>query len=270
MLNGEDWSADLALIEEAALRAGAVALSHFGASPEVWWKNGGQSPVSAADMASNTCLEDILRKARPDYGWLSEESADDASRLKARRTFVVDPIDGTRGFLNGKKSWVVSVAVVADNIPVAGVLVAPALGEVYTASLTTPSLKNGEPIAPSSVNGESARDVLSLSLPGSLKGHFSAAFQARLRRADYIPSLAYRLAMVADGRLDGTLVRPSSHDWDLAAADIIMSRAGALLVDDGGRRLDYNRPDVTQETLFAGNPAVVDTLLRQFSPDERA
>lgn len=266
MLNREDWSADLALIEDAALKAGAVALSHFGASPEVWWKNGGQSPVSAADLAANACLEDMLRSARPDYGWLSEESADDKSRLEAGRAFVVDPIDGTRGFLNGKKNWVVSVAVVADNIPVAGVLVAPALGEVYAASLTTAAVKNGQPIAPSSAHGNGAQDALSLSLPGSLAGHFSDAFQARLRRSDYIPSLAYRLAMVADGRLDGTLVRPNSHDWDLAAADIILSRAGAQLVDDGGKRLDYNRSDVTQGTLFAGNPAVVETLLRQFSP----
>ncbi|WP_045685671.1 3'(2'),5'-bisphosphate nucleotidase CysQ [Martelella endophytica] len=250
----------------AGREAGAVALSHFGGAPEVWWKNGGQSPVSAADLAANSCLEDILRKARPDYGWLSEESRDDPARIAAECAFVVDPIDGTRGFLSGGKTWVVSVAVVARNRPVAGVLVAPALDEIYSAQLSGPALKNGVPIAIAAA-GEERRPV-EISMPGNLAGRFNADFGARLRRHPHIPSLAYRLAMVADGRLDGTLVRAHSHDWDLAAADIILERAGGVLVDEAERTLGYNHADVSQGTLFAGHPALVSEMLRQFGPPD--
>jgi len=97
------WQSDLDLIADAAKRAGAVALSHFNQSPEVWWKNEGRSPVSAADFAANEILETMLRAARPDYGWLSEETEDSADRLSRDTLFIIDPIDGTRGFLAGQK-----------------------------------------------------------------------------------------------------------------------------------------------------------------------
>ena len=99
-INETDLAGDLALLLEAAREAGEIALRYFGQSPEVWLK-GGTSPVSEADYAADHFLNETLLAARPDYGWLSEERADDAARLSARRTFVVDPIDGTRGFLEG-------------------------------------------------------------------------------------------------------------------------------------------------------------------------
>ena len=105
---------DLALLRDAAREAGAIALRYFCKNPEVWMK-GGTSPVSEADYAADTSLRDTLLAARPDYGWLSEETADGPERLRARRIFVVDPIDGTRGFLDGQKFWCVSVAVVEDG-----------------------------------------------------------------------------------------------------------------------------------------------------------
>lgn len=257
-----DLVADLALITEAAREAGVVALAHFGQNPEVWWKNAGQSPVSAADFAANECLEEILRGARPDYGWLSEESGDDLARMEAAATFVVDPIDGTRGFLKGKKNWVVSVAVVRGGRPVAGALVAPALDEVFTAYDGGPALKNGAPISASSNYGETGN--LEFSVPAMMLDGLSAPFRARVNRSAHIPSLAYRLAMVADGRLDATLVRPNAHDWDLAAADIILASAGATLVDDEGLALIYNRREPVHGTLFAGNHALVDALMKDF------
>ena len=88
----------------------------FRKNPEVWMK-GGTSPVSEADYAVDNILRETLLAARPDYGWLSEETADSAARLAARRTFVVDPIDGTRGFLEGQSRWCVCVAVVEDGPP---------------------------------------------------------------------------------------------------------------------------------------------------------
>ena len=83
-------------------------------------------------MRSTAYLRETLTAARPDYGWLSEETADSAERLAARRTFVVDPIDGTRAFLDGRSTWCVSIAVVEDGHPLAGVLDCPATGEIYS------------------------------------------------------------------------------------------------------------------------------------------
>ncbi|RUU48953.1 3'(2'),5'-bisphosphate nucleotidase CysQ, partial [Mesorhizobium sp. M2C.T.Ca.TU.002.02.1.1] len=123
---------DLALLRDAAREAGAIAMGYFGNNPQVWMK-GGTSPVSEADHAADAYLRETLLRARPDYGWLSEETADDHARLSARRTFVVDPIDGTRGFLDGLHSWCVSVAVVEEGRSLAGVLECPAKGETYWA-----------------------------------------------------------------------------------------------------------------------------------------
>ncbi|KQV68240.1 3'(2'),5'-bisphosphate nucleotidase CysQ [Rhizobium sp. Root1220] len=245
------WRGDLELIVDAARQAGAVALGHFNQSPQVWWKNGGRSPVSAADFAANETLETILRAARPSYGWLSEETDDDAERLSRETLFIVDPIDGTRAFLAGQDLWCVSVAVVYQGRPVAGVLYAPALDELFEASEGGVALKNGTPISVSDAALDApgrfaiAEDVL-MALPDELRH--------RIERVKHVPSLAYRIAMVADGRLDGTFVKRNSHDWDLAAADLILECAGGQLVDLDKNVLLYNRVQVNHGELCAASP----------------
>ena len=112
---------DLELLRSAAVAGGIVAAGYFRRDLKTWTKENA-SPVTEADFAVNSHLENALRSARPDYGWLSEETADDASRLSCRRTFVIDPIDGTRGFIRGEDSWTISLAVVEDGIAVVGVV----------------------------------------------------------------------------------------------------------------------------------------------------
>ncbi len=254
-----DWSADLALITEAAREAGKVALAHFGQSPEVWWKNEGLSPVSAADYAANRVLEQMLRQARPDYGWLSEETDDDPDRLTRDTVFVVDPIDGTRAFLAGKNTWCVSVAVVHKGAPVAGVLVAPALEEEFTATAGGIARRNGLEIA---VSKPAPDGRLKLASAQDMVAGIDKSLRPRIDRVDHIPSLAYRLALVADARIDGTLVKQNSHDWDLAAADLILQRAGGALTDLEGRALVYNREDVTHPVLCAASAGILPLLLK--------
>ncbi|MDP9835339.1 myo-inositol-1(or 4)-monophosphatase [Neorhizobium huautlense] len=260
MMEDRRWQKDLDLIRDAARQAGEVALGFFGQSPEVWWKNEGQSPVSAADFAANDRLLSVLRAARPDYGWLSEENDDDHARLSADTVFVVDPIDGTRGFIQGATNWCVSVAVVHKGAPVAGVLFAPALGEEFYAAIDGPALKNGKTI---SVAEHRPDDVLNIAASAEMVNKFEPEYRKLLSRVKHVPSLAYRLAMVADGRIDGTLVARNSHDWDLAAADLILFRAGGSLVETDGSRLVYNRETVKHATLFAGGESVIKSLLRQ-------
>ncbi|MDC9808150.1 MULTISPECIES: 3'(2'),5'-bisphosphate nucleotidase CysQ [Rhizobium] len=256
------WQSDLKLIADAAKEAGAVAYGFFNQSPEVWWKNGDRSPVSAADFAANKTLETILRKARPDYGWLSEETDDDADRLARATVFIIDPIDGTRAFLGGQNVWCVSVAVVHRGRPVAGVLYAPALEELYEAVEGGVAMKNGVPLA---VSAAGADETSRLAIGEDLLATFPPEFRARVTRQKYIPSLAYRIAMVADGRLEGTFVKSNSHDWDLAAADLILTCAGGGLVDLEGRPVVYNSADVTHKVLCAAPTPRIDEFLAAFA-----
>jgi myo-inositol-1(or 4)-monophosphatase len=256
------WQSDLTLIADAAREAGAVAFGFFNQSPEVWWKNEDRSPVSAADFAANKTLETFLRKARPDYGWLSEETDDDADRLSRETLFIVDPIDGTRAFLGGQKVWCVSVAVVHRGRPVAGVLYAPALEELYEAVEGGVALKNGVPFT---VSAAGAEEMSRLAIGDDLLKTFPSAFRDRVTREKYIPSLAYRIAMVADGRLEGTFVKGNSHDWDLAAADLILVCAGGGLVDIEGQPIVYNRAEVTHKVLCAAPTRRLGEFLAAFA-----
>jgi myo-inositol-1(or 4)-monophosphatase len=259
---GAGKQSDLELIVDAAKQAGAVALSFFRQSPEVWWKNEGRSPVSAADFAANETLASILMPARPTYGWLSEETDDDPARLDCETLFVVDPIDGTRGFIAGMETWCISVAVVTNGRPVAGVLYAPALDELFVAETHGPALKNGSEI---SVSNADEHAVQRLATAEEMLTGFEPDFRKTVERVKHIPSLAYRLAMVADGRLEGTLVKRDSHDWDLAAADLILQRAGGALVDLSGDLLIYNKASVSHGELCGAAVAHMPTFLHQLS-----
>ena len=238
---------DLKLIAEAAREAGEIALRYFKRDPEVWWKLG-DSPVSAADYAVDKFLKETLSSARPDYGWLSEETVDQPGRLQASRTFVVDPIDGTRAFIAGRDMWCVSIAVVEDGRSIAGVLDCPALNQVYAAAVGEGAFGNGKPL---SVGQENNR----LKIAGA-RPMINRLPQDMLKRVDvhaHIPSLAYRIAMVANGALDATFVKPFSHDWDLAAADLILSEAGGLLLDREGKRPYLAGKDPEKGELAAGS-----------------
>jgi myo-inositol-1(or 4)-monophosphatase len=133
----------------AAREAGALALGFFrlgaATSAEVRSKSGG-SPVTEADLAANALLKRASVR-RFQAGWLSEETTDDAERLKRRALLVIDPIDGTRAFVAGDPRWAVSAALVVDGRPVAGVVHAPALDETYAGARGAGATFNEAPIA---------------------------------------------------------------------------------------------------------------------------
>lgn len=247
---------DLALIRTAAAEAGRIALGFWKREPEVWWK--GSSPVSEADFAADAHLRRVLLEARPHYGWISEETAAQAADAGEQRFFVVDPIDGTRAFLRGETTWCISVAVIGAGRPVAGVLDAPALGEVFAATKDGPATLNGQPIA---VSGAGRKRKLLLSMPDSMRRKLEASRREEIDFAPNVPSLAYRLAMVASGRLDGTLVGARANDWDIAAGDLILERAGGRLVRADGRPHLYNPAPERHGVLVAGADGSMARLL---------
>jgi myo-inositol-1(or 4)-monophosphatase len=142
------------------------------------------------------------------------------------------------------------------------VLFAPALGELYTAVAGGAALKNGEPIH---VSGPAGEDTHRLAVSEEMLAGCEPDFRERVTRVKHVPSLAYRLAMVADGRLEGTLVKRNSHDWDLAAADLILERAGGTLSDLEGKPLTYNRAEVVHGELCGAALVHHKALLRQLA-----
>jgi myo-inositol-1(or 4)-monophosphatase len=246
---------DLALISGAAKEAARIALSFFKQKPEVWMK-GGTSPVSEADFAVDRYLRETLTAARPDYGWLSEETADAPHRLDARRSFVADPIDGTRAFLDGKTTWCIAIAVVEAGRPIAGVLDCPATGEVFAAGLGSGARKDDRPIRVAA-----PRDPALIAGPKPMIEAAHAHLKRAVERVAYIPSLAYRIAMVADGRLDATFIKQSAQDWDLAAAELVLMEAGGTIRAADGRPPLYATGNPRHGQLVAGSGALLQSMV---------
>ncbi|MEE2949653.1 MAG: 3'(2'),5'-bisphosphate nucleotidase CysQ [Pseudomonadota bacterium] len=251
---------ELELLIEAARGAAEIAMSYFGRSPEVWMK-AGHSPVSEADYAVDRYLKSVLLAARPGYGWVSEESEQPRTgnlEDAQSRFFVVDPIDGTRAYLRGEATWCVSLALVSKGRPVAGVIHAPALSEVFLATEEGAATCNGRPIEVGQRWGEGAGEALSVAMPDQLRGRFERLdppLRDAVTPAKAVPSLAYRLALVADGRLDATLIRPRCNDWDIAAGDLILKRAGGRLVDTNGQDILYSESPNRHGVLIAASEA---------------
>ena len=227
---------DMALLKDAAMAAGSIAMGFFGAKPDTWRKSGG-SPVTEADMAVDEYLRRTLLAARPDYGWLSEESAQTPDRLERERIFVVDPIDGTQGFISGDERWCVSVAVVEAGRPVAAALMIPVQDRLLAASAGGGAWWGGRKLAASTT--AMARETLIAGPQSWSDGRRYCGVRAR--SVDHAPSLAYRFAQVALAEADGAFSKPNSHDWDLAACDLLVHEAGGRLTDLDGQAPRYNR-----------------------------
>jgi myo-inositol-1(or 4)-monophosphatase len=244
---------DLALLVEAAREAGKIALRYWKNSPETWDKDDGAGPVTEADLAVNRHLEQVLREARPSYGWLSEESEDDPARLDAQHAFIVDPIDGTRAFIAGESGFAHALAVVEAGRVLAGVVYLPAQDQLYAATFDGPALLNGAPIRATPQPARQPPEILANAAtldptlwPGGLP---------EMRRA-FRPSLANRLCLVAAGRYDAMITLRDAWEWDIAAGVLIAERAGARATDGQGAPLLFNRVDPRSRGAIVAHPVL--------------
>lgn len=259
-------AADLDLLIEAAETGAAIATRHFGASPRVWDKPGGHGPVTEADLEVDRALHALLTRARPEYGWLSEESPDGPARLDATRVFILDPIDGTRAFIAGEKSWAHSLAVVENGQVIAGVVHLPMLGRVYAATLGGGAWLNGARIAPSAradLDGASVLTGAAQMEPARWPGG-APRFERHFR-----PSLAYRLCLVAEGRFDAMLSFRDTWEWDVAAGDLICREAGAMVRTRAGGTPLYNNPRPMLAGIIASAPALGAGILTRLGAGDR-
>lgn len=252
---------DFEILRSAVREAGALANSYFGTAPKAFRKADG-SEVSEADLAVDAALKLDLTTRRKDYGWLSEESPDDRSRLKYSRVWMIDPIDGTGAFLRDVPEWTVSAALVEDGVPVLGVVYNPAKDEFFHAIRGGGAYLNDEPIHPSSqATLEGARMIAS----GGL-------FKKKIWEdpwpnvtAQWVNSVAYRLALVACGRGDATISLTPKAEWDIAAAAVIMEEAGGVITDHLGNPHVYNRETPKFPSLVSSGLALHPALIERTS-----
>lgn len=255
-------SDDLDLIREAALAAGGLAMQERDLGLKISHKDGG-SPVTNADIAVDDMLKSVLLPARPDYGWLSEETPDSPERLSRRRIFVVDPIDGTVAFMKAQPWWCVPIAVVEDGRPVAAVIHVPATGETYEATEGGGARLNGRPISASDVT--TLDDAAVLADARLMEGpHWPEPWpQMRYEKRN---ALAYRMALVASGAFDAAIALTPKWDWDVCAGALIAAEAGARVSDHHGRPWQFNRADPRQASLVCAAPALQPLILRRTGP----
>jgi myo-inositol-1(or 4)-monophosphatase len=237
---------DRLLLADTVREAGALALAMFGTELKNWIK-GASSPVSEADIAVNDLIRDRLQPVGSDYGWLSEESADDSSRLGKLRVWIIDPIDGTRSYLAGRDDWCVSAALVEHDAPLLAAVFAPATDEFFFAARGEGATRNGAPIA---ARAGTALEFSRVAGPKPLVERLGLPSDG-IALHPRIGSLALRLCRVADQGIDVAFAGGQSRDWDLAAADLIVHEANGKMTTLAGDRIVYNRPEVTHGVLVA-------------------
>ena len=255
---GGPWSADLALLLDAARDAGAIALRHFRADPKSWDKEGGLGPVSEADLEVDEMLRARLLSARPDHGWLSEETEDDPRRLACERVFIVDPIDGTRAFIAGETGFSHALAIAVGGRVRVAVVHLPAREETYWAVEGGGAWRNGEPVRPSAAADADAARIL-ISKPHLQPEHWPGG-PPRVG-PNFRPSLAWRLCLVAAGRFDAMITFRPAWEWDVAAGDLIVREAGGVVTDRDGAAPRYNAEHPRVHGMLAAAPALAAPLL---------
>lgn len=243
--------ADLALLKRAAFDAAAIAKKYWQGTYDRWDKADGAGPVTQADLEIDALLMDVLRTARPNYGWLSEETNDDTARLLCERCFILDPLDGTRSFIEGDTHWAHSFAITRDGQVETAVVYLPILDLMFHAVRGGGAYCNDAPISVSNPVDLNAAKILA-ARPAVSPEHWQDGRVPQFEK-HFRPSLAYRLALVAQGRFDGMITFRDSWEWDIAAGSLLVSEAGGTVTDRHGKEITFNSPSRTSNGILAAS-----------------
>ncbi len=253
-------NSELSIAIEAAKEAGELILNYYKADYEITDK-GYHNPVTTADYAADTCLKDILTEARPDYGWLSEETMDSPERLSKARVWVVDPLDGTKEFVDGIPHFVVSVALVDYGEPILGVLYNPVTKEIFTAAKSEGAFLNGEPIRCTTKND--VEEMVILNSRSETRRGLWTQYEGTFGELRAIGSVAYKLGLTAAGQADIFASLRPKNEWDICAGNCIINEAGGKLIDLSGNRVSFNQEKtLIQPGLVAGDKDAVDKTIK--------
>ncbi len=247
---------DLDRIREA-LEAAAEAIRPFTpGAVDYDEKSSRGDPVTGADLAANEVLQAILPSKGE--GWLSEETADSPDRLEYRRVWVVDPLDGTREFVDGVPEWCISVGLVEDGVPIAGGILSPPNGQLVLGAAGRGVTLNGRPIT---ATGRKSLDgaVILASRSEWKRGEWDRYAEAPFS-VKPCGSVAFKLGQVAAGMADGTWTLVPKHEWDVAGGAALMLAGGGTLLHADGSRPRFNQANPKLPNFLAAT----EELLREF------
>lgn len=245
---------------DAALRAARQCVAAFTPGRIASEKKAGGDPVTAADVALDAVLKEAL--LRPDEGWLSEETVDHPDRLAKRRVWIVDPIDGTREFIEGIPEWCISVALAVDGQPVAAGICNPAADQLFLGGIGCGVTLNGTPASLSDKEDLAGARVL------ASRSEIRKGLWQRFEGAPFevIPSgsIAYKLACVAAGLTDATMTLVPKNEWDIAAGVCLIGAANGVTFDLSQQPRRFNQPDPLISGLLGGPKRLVDALYQAY------
>jgi myo-inositol-1(or 4)-monophosphatase len=245
-----DYSRELELAKMAARTAGEILRGYYRDRGFTVDQKGKDNPVTTADLAADRKLKELLREGFPDYGWLSEETADDGARLRCRRAWIVDPLDGTKEFIKGVPEFVVAIALAVDGVPVMGVSYNPIKDEMFEGIVGVGCHLNGAPVRVTATDALERATILA-SRSETSRGEWKAYEGKLIVRA--VGSVAYKLALVAAGQADATFTDSPKSEWDIAAGTALITAAGGTVTDIHGHEMRFNKPSVKVPGMIGSN-----------------
>jgi len=222
---------------DTAKEAGSIIMQYYKSKYEIRDKSY-HNPVTTADNAADNYLRETLTKQYPNYGWLSEETVDSAERLQKSRTWVVDPLDGTKEFIEGVDHFVVSVGLVEDGEPIVGVLYNPASKEIFTASKGNGAFLDGDKITCSPLTN--FNEMVILNSRSETRNGLWEPYSKDFKEQRAIGSVAYKLGLTSAAQADIFASLRPKNEWDVCAGHCIIREAGGEMVALDGNPITYN------------------------------
>lgn len=262
-----DLKREIAVARKAARAAGEILRGHWRRGGYTIGSKGKDNPVTQADLEADRALKKMLHDPFPEYGWLSEETADSEARLKCRRVWIVDPLDGTKEFINGIPEFCVAVALVEDGEPVLGVTYNPIKREMFWCARGMGCHLNSKPARVTRTRALHRANVLA-SRSETARGEWEV-FHGQLKVSP-TGSVAYKLALVAAGKADATFTRSPKSEWDIASGAALILEAGGTMTDIHGKQIRFNQPHVKVAGMIADNSVLHPQLVKIAPHPDRA
>jgi myo-inositol-1(or 4)-monophosphatase len=252
------FAGELEVAVRAARAAGAIVRGFYEGGVAVDYKDVARdNPVTAADTQADACIRTMIRDAFPGDGWLSEETADSHERLAQRRVWIVDPLDGTKEFVQHIPELCVCIALVEDGSPVLGVSFNPITDELFAAARGG-GLTVNDHAAHTSATADLRQARILASRSEDKRGEWDV-FKPRVR-VELTGSVAYKLALIAAGRGDGTFSLTPKHEWDICAGTALIQEGGGRITDCDGLPLRFNRERPLLPGLIATNAPLYEPI----------
>ncbi len=253
------YNEELISAKVAARNAGKILMKYYQSDNKEVKMKGVDNPVTIADNEADQYLCDFLTGEFPNDGWLSEETVDTDERLNKDRVWIVDPLDGTKEFIEGIPHFSVSIGLVYNSEPVVGVIYNPATDEMFSCQKGKGVYLNGNKVIASKKNLLiDSKITVSRS---ELKRNEWEPYKNNFKSIDPIGSVAYKLALVSAGKYDIFATVAPKNEWDICAGDCLISEAGGVFKTINDKKITYNqKKTLVTDTIIATNSVLFDEV----------